>query len=159
MVIGIQYSSSILLIVLNDVCVQDMPNSFTTTYFGKSVDSVNCPAACVVPSLHCILRQNAMQMVTFLLIYLRDYALVVLFLQFWQEETMRLIEVVDQITGNAFVLDHKILSIFELIFMYSDYTCLNFLYIGNHTEFTEAITNKKQMQVYTYLACITFAYS
>lgn len=72
---------------------------------------------------------------------------------------MRLIEVVDQITGNAFVLDHKILSIFELIFMYSDCTFLNFLYIGNHTEFTEAITNKKQMQVYTYLACITFVYS
>lgn len=35
------------------------------------------------------------------------------YLQFWQEETMRLIEVVDQITGNAFVLDHKILSIFD----------------------------------------------
>lgn len=61
-------------------CIQDTPNSFTTTYFGESVDSVNGPAACVVPSLHCILQQNAMQMVTFLLIYLRDYASVVLLL-------------------------------------------------------------------------------
>ncbi|KAK9935492.1 hypothetical protein M0R45_022594 [Rubus argutus] len=78
-----------------DSSQKDTPNSFTTTYFGESVDSVNGPAACVViPSLHCILQQNAMQM----------------------EETMRLIEVVDQITGN-------------------------------HTEFRETITNKKQMQM------------
>ncbi|KAM5566792.1 serine/threonine-protein kinase BLUS1 [Rosa sericea] len=77
-----------------DSSQKDMPNGFTRPYFGEPVDSVNGPAACVVPALHCILQQNAMQM----------------------EEIMRLIEVVDQITGNP-------------------------------TEVTEAITNKKQMQL------------
>ncbi|KAL6187068.1 hypothetical protein ACLB2K_043183 [Fragaria x ananassa] len=58
--------------------IQDMPNGFTRPHFGESVDSVNGPAACVVPALHRILQQNAMQM----------------------EQTMRLIEVFYQTTGN-----------------------------------------------------------
>ncbi|PQM41745.1 serine/threonine-protein kinase fray2-like isoform X2 [Prunus yedoensis var. nudiflora] len=54
------------------------PNGITIPYFGESANSVVGTSASILPSLHCILQQNAMQ----------------------REETMRLVEVVDQITGN-----------------------------------------------------------
>ncbi|ONI30461.1 hypothetical protein PRUPE_1G252900 [Prunus persica] len=54
------------------------PNGITIPYFGESANSIVGTSASILPSLHCILQQNARQ----------------------REETMRLVEVVDQITGN-----------------------------------------------------------
>ncbi|XP_034200677.1 serine/threonine-protein kinase BLUS1-like isoform X3 [Prunus dulcis] len=54
------------------------PNGITIPYFGESANSIVSTSASILPSLHCILQQNARQ----------------------REETMRLVEVVDQITGN-----------------------------------------------------------
>lgn len=51
------------MIISNVFFVQVAPNGITIPYFGESANSIVGTSASILPSLHCILQQNARQRV------------------------------------------------------------------------------------------------